>query len=324
MCQAQSEKLATFLAKQCVIVPGDTFTMGTVFRIPSTASVEPRLMPPPTVKTAGVFEGFANEKPAHKVRIDTFFMGKYEVTVGEFTSFVSDSRYVTTAEIKGYSYIQPRPETILAKSNNVNWHFDLRGKPLDSTATMYPIVHVSFVDIVHYCNWLSEKHGLHPVYIIEGELIRADWQANGFRLPTEAEWEFAAREGGKIRRYGNGKNIADPNEINFDGDVRYPLQNAKAGIRRNKTLAVGSLPPNSLGLYDMSGNVEEWCWDWFSEDYYAQSPYENPKGPAIGDKKCVRGGHSECPANGVRCSDRGAYPPFESYGTLGFRVVKNK
>ena len=144
-----------------------------------------------------------------------------------------------------------------------------------------------------------------------------------YRLPTEAEWEYAAREGGKKVRFGNGKDIADPRQINFDGRVKNKESYSRAGVYREKTTKVGSFAPNSLGLYDMSGNVWEWCSDWYGENYYASSPRNNPQGPGPGSDSCrvYRGGGWLSSPWSVRAAFRNYYSPDFSYDSLGFRLV---
>ncbi|MDZ7400911.1 MAG: SUMF1/EgtB/PvdO family nonheme iron enzyme [candidate division KSB1 bacterium] len=141
-----------------------------------------------------------------------------------------------------------------------------------------------------------------------------------FRLPTEAEWEYAAREGGKRVRFGNGKNIADPREINFDPSEKYSY--SVAGVYRRQTTPVASFAPNALGLYDMSGNVWEWCADWYDENYYSKSPPNNPTGPATGADRVIRGGSWSSYARYVRCADRDYYAPDHRYDYLGFRLCR--
>ena len=121
-----------------------------------------------------------------------------------------------------------------------------------------PVINVSWDDATAYCKWLKEQTG------------------KNYRLPTEAEWEYAARDRGKKIRFGNGKDIADPSEINFDCSADYKKSYSVVGTYRQKTVAVNSLSSSGLGLYHMSGNVLEWCQDWYDADFYKNSPNNNP------------------------------------------------
>ncbi len=139
-----------------------------------------------------------------------------------------------------------------------------------------PVIHVSWEDAAAYAKWLAKKTG------------------EPYRLPTEAEWEFAARERGKPLRFGNGKMIADPAEMNFNAREEYRTDYSVAGEYRGKTTPVRQFSPNALGLYDMSGNVWEWCRDWYAPEYYkecaAKGVVDNPLGPSEGSYRVYRGG----------------------------------
>jgi formylglycine-generating enzyme required for sulfatase activity len=185
----------------------------------------------------GSMDGYSDEQPVHSVNITkSFHMGKYAVTFEEYDLFCED--------------------TGILKLDDRGWG---RGTQ--------PIIHVDFYDVTAYCNWLSEQEGLLPCYSGKGKNIQCDFSATGFRLPTEAEWEYAARGGQKSLgfTFAGGNN---PNDIGwFD-------ENSNGQIH-----PVGQKHPNELGLFDMSGNLYEWCWDWYSEDYYASSPSNDPQGP---------------------------------------------
>jgi formylglycine-generating enzyme required for sulfatase activity len=184
-----------------------------------------------------------------------------------------------------------------------------------------PVINVSWYDAIEYCNWRSEEEGLDPVFDIKGKKITPNWKAKGYRLPTEAEWEYAAREGGKKVRFGNGKNIANPQEINFNGSQAHKKPYSEVGAYREKTVPVGSLKcSNDLGLHDMSGNVWEWCWDWYGDNH--NGPSTNPQGPDIGSVRVIRGGSwVDYPAN-VRVAYRGVSTPVNRYYILGFRLAR--
>ncbi len=144
-----------------------------------------------------------------------------------------------------------------------------------------------------------------------------------YRLPTEAEWEYAAREGGKRVRFGTGKNTIGPDEANFDARSIWKESYSRSGKEGEQTVPVDSFAPNSLGLYNMSGNVWEWCQDWYGEYYYSSSPRQNPRGPASGDSRVVRGGGWLNYPRYVRAAVRGGVSPGRAYSSLGFRLVSS-
>jgi len=145
------------------------------------------------------------------------------------------------------------------------------------------------------------------------------------RLPTEAEWEYAAREGGKAVLFGNGKIVADPSEINFNASNSHKQAYSVAGEDREKTVPVGSLQsPNALGLHDMSGNVWEWCSDWYGSDYYTYSPTSNPSGPTYGPLRVMRGGSWSSSPQDCRVACRGLSAPGTRVALVGFRLARTK
>lgn len=172
--------------------------------------------------------------------------------------------------------------------------------------------------------WRSAKgYENHPVVYVTWYGANEFCRFYGYCLPTEAEWEYAARGGGKKVRFGNGKNIADPKEINFDGRSEYKKSYSVAGVCRKKTTDVGFFTPNQLGLYDMSGNVWEWCSDWYGSGYYKKSPDQNPQGPSSGNYRVLRGGSWVDKPRLVRCSVRGGNSPVFGGSFVGFRCAKS-
>ena len=144
-------------------------------------------------------------------------------------------------------------------------------------------------------------------------------QVKSYRLPTEAEWEYACRAG-TTTPFSFGATIT-PSQVNYDG--QYPFEeDAPPGKSRYKTLPVGSFPPNAWGLYDMHGNVAEWVRDWHEIEYYKDSPGVDPPGPAKGKFKVVRGGSWYDPAWNARSSDRNSREAGKRHKYLGFRLVK--
>jgi formylglycine-generating enzyme required for sulfatase activity len=146
-----------------------------------------------------------------------------------------------------------------------------------------------------------------------------------YRLPTEAEWEYAAREGGENLRFPTGKNIIGPDEANFNGSSKYKKPYSRPGIYRTKTISAKSFLPNSLGLYNMSGNVWEWVQDWYDKNYYQNSPRNNPKGPGSGEYRVLRGGSWGNLSNNLRAAKRHRDRPDSHRRMLyGFRLARDK
>ena len=146
----------------------------------------------------------------------------------------------------------------------------------------------------------------------------------GYRLPTEAEWEYAAKEGGKNNRFANGKDTARYTEINFNAKKKYMKAYSETGKFRRKPVHVKSFPPNALGFYEMSGNLAEWCQDKYSEEFYENSPKANPLcKESIDNRRIIRGGHLFSSPYYVRCTHREARIPETKNFEFGFRVVKD-
>ena len=174
-----------------------------------------------------------------------------------------------------------------------------------------PVEQVSYHDVLEFINNLSKKTGLN------------------YRLPTEAEWEYAARERGLNVRFGTGKNTVGSDEVNFNASQLYKRDYSKAGVFRGKTVPVKSFQPNALGLYDMSGNVFEWTSDWYLMPYYKNSPRNNPKGPPTGLEgppaglfKVIRGASYLSPPVEVRVADRNNRRPKYKHSVLGLRLAR--
>ncbi|HRK27095.1 MAG TPA: SUMF1/EgtB/PvdO family nonheme iron enzyme [Chitinophagales bacterium] len=250
---------------------------------------------PPSTPKPDVSRDLPNLPEVVFVRGGTFTMGDtfgeggsnekpHEVTVGDF--------YMGKYEVTFEEYDLFCEATGREKPSDQGWG---RGKR--------PVINVSWHDAVAYCEWASRTSG------------------KKYRLPTEAEWEYAAREGGKKVRFGNGKDIIDPAEANFDGSESYKKSYSRTGTYREKTVAVGSFKPNALGIYDMAGNVWEWCSDWYAADYYQNSPRNNPQGPASGSIRVLRGGSWTYCAVCCRVSYRDYITPTIRDDCYGFRVA---
>ncbi|MCL2214108.1 MAG: SUMF1/EgtB/PvdO family nonheme iron enzyme [Treponema sp.] len=230
--------------------------------------------------------GESDERPVRQVTVSSFYMSIYEVTQKEWF------------EIMGTTVRQQRD-------------MGYRAWSLHGEGDNYPMYYVNWYEAIEYCNKRSLKEGLTPVYGGSGNNITCSWNANGYRLPTEAEWEYAAKGGGR-----------DPLIYTYSGSNNASTVAWYTDNSGNSTHPAGTKTPNSLGLYDMSGNVGEWCWDWRGS--YPQGAQTDPRGASSGTNRVIRGGgfgHSE---DVIRSARRlGTYPEVWD-GRTGFRVVRSQ
>jgi formylglycine-generating enzyme required for sulfatase activity len=265
--------------------------------------------------------------PVHTVTLSAFFMDRYEVTKALWDEVLNWSWTVGT----GYSY----------------------NKVSTGEAANHPVQTEEWYDILKWCNARSQKEGRTPVYYTDAGLIQiyktgssepyVNWAANGYRLPTEAEWEKAARGGVSARRFPWGDidtiqharaNYYSSSSYTYDTSPTrgyHPSYSTEGeyGETFPHTSPVGSFAPNGYGLYDMAGNVDEWCWDWYDGAYYSSSPGSDPRGPDAPDwrnGRVKRGGN--CATSALEC--RSANRSFRSPGDndwqtyqIGFRAVRN-
>jgi len=254
-------------------IPAGTFTMGS----------------PTTEANRSDSEG-----PQHSVTLSSFKMSKYQVTQAQWVDVMGASEDRTTA-----SY---------GKGNN------------------YPVYYVNWYDAIVFCNKLSIKEGLDAVYSIFGKTNPSEWgtipissnltwngavmdkSKNGYRLPTEAEWEYACRAG-TTTAYNTGDTISDSTG----------WYSSNSG---SKTHEVGKKPANAWGLYDMHGNVYEWCWGWYDSSYYSSSPTNDPIGASSGTNRVVRGGSWYHSAENMRSAYRGSNLPSLRSSVIGFRLIR--
>jgi formylglycine-generating enzyme required for sulfatase activity len=218
------------------------------------------------------------EKPAHPVLITRpFYLGVTEVTQGQYRAITGEN----PSRFRGSD--------------------DL------------PVEHVLWVEAVRYCNALSAKEELPPFYRLERDAVSVpDWRGPGYRLPTEAEWEYACRAG-STTRYSFGDDVARL------GDFAWYFVNSG-----RKTHPVGQKAPNRAGLFDMHGNVCEWCWDAWGGKYYAASPLADPYGPPGTTARVIRGGCKEYGSENARSADRLWRPVSYRNSYLGFRVARSE
>jgi sulfatase modifying factor 1 len=230
------------------------------------------------------------EKPEHKVIVSSFWIGKYEVTVGEFRKFMNSHTYVTDAEKTGFSWTFDGKDLIYKKSG-VTWEYDVLGNKRVNEED-HPVIHVSQRDAMAYCAWLSTQTG------------------RKYRLLTEAEWEYAAKGGihHDTFLYSGGNNI---------DRVGWYVWNSNLA-----THPVGKKAPNSLGIYDMSGNAWEWCSDIFGP--YSLQEQTNPRGSDTGSYAVLRGGGWRFYAVNTRCAKRRAMPPDFNGSGPGFRLASSE
>ena len=193
----------------------------------------------------------------------------------------------------------------------------IKTNPSDHKGSDLPVENVTWYDAVRYCNALSAKDGLTPTYAIKGEDVTWNHTANGYRLPTEAEWEYAARAG-TTTPFSTGGNITTA-QANYYGT--YPYNNAPSGEYRGRTVSVGSFKPNPWGLYNVHGNVWEWCWDWYGG--YDGKSLGDPAGPTSGTYRIYRGGGWNDFGRNLRSAYRAAMPPTNGSYNLGFRLARN-
>ncbi|MEI7903294.1 MAG: formylglycine-generating enzyme family protein, partial [bacterium] len=257
-------------------------------------------------------EAIGGAVPQHTVALSAFYMDKTEVTKAKW-----DEVY-TWAMAKGYA-------------------FDNAGS---GKASDHPVHTVYWYDALKWCNARSVKDGFTPCYTnangtvyTSGDFVGGcNWSAGGYRLPTEAEWEKAARGGTAGRRFpwGDANTIqhvranynAAPASFSYDTS---PTTTHHPSYRTGDTpytSPAGSFAPNGYGLYDMAGNVFEWCWDWHNEEYYASSPGSAPTGSSSGTFRVLRGGSWNGDAARARCADRNSSNPKHGNYDVGFRCAR--
>ncbi len=301
---------------EMVLIPGGSFLMGDSFG-----------------------EGWPEERPVHSVTLDPFYMGKYEVTNGRYCDFLNwanaqglitvaegvvckarsrpTHHYCSTAMSNPYSQI-------LYKGGS----FSVRAKGERGMADD-PVTCVSWYGAAAYCNWRSEQWGKQPCYDNQ-TLLPIEPLPNGVHLPTETQWEYAARGGLSGKRFPWGDVITHSQATYYSAkDYDYDRSPTRTfaptwddGIRPF-TSPVGSFPANGYELHDMAGNVREWCNDWYLDSYYRSGPSKDPTGPSVGTARILRGGAWGESAFDARVARRNRDVPHLRYGNNGFRIAMN-
>ena len=301
----QTKQITNSIGMKLTLIPSGEFKMGSGESAEATAAF--------FKKTYGadflITEVFKDEHPQHRVRITrAFYLGTYHVTRGQFRQFVKDSGYTTDAEKgKKPGAFGWNPDT---KKCEFNEKYSWRNAGFEQSDE-HPVVNVSWNDSVEYCKWLSRKEG------------------KTYRLPTEAEWEYACRAG-TTTRYSSGD---DPETLAKAGNVADAAAKAKFPdwkwtIKANDgyvfTAPVGKFKPNAFGLYDMHGNAWQWCADSYGAEYYAKSPVDDPTGPASGSDRVLRGGSWDFGPDFTRSAVRNWYDPDDGLNVTGFRVARTQ
>jgi len=311
-----------------LLIPGGTFEMGDHFN-----------------------EGFSDERPVHTVTVDSFNMGRYEITYRQYCDYLNSAMargaitiisgvVYKSASGTSYPYCYTRGA---GGYSHIEYSGGVFSVLMKATLDMsnHPMTQVSWFGAVAYCNWRSGEDGYEPCYNLS--TWDCDFSKRGYRLPTEAQWEYAARGGLAGKRYPWGDSIDisqanyaltdDPYEPElghalllpwtapvgfYDGQLHQKADfNWPRGQMSYQTIS----GVNAYGLHDMVGNVREWCNDWHDEGYYAYSPTNNPVGPTAGTYRILRGSSWKDEAYFLRITYRSAEWPTSRYDSCGFRIV---
>jgi formylglycine-generating enzyme required for sulfatase activity len=293
-----------------VFIPGGTFQMGDAFT-----------------------EGDSDERPVHSVYVSGFYLQNTEVTNDQMVEVLNwaygqGKLVVSTATVKNAAGNQQELVDLDDSDCRILWNATLnRFEMKAAKGSGYPCVEVTWYGSAAWCNYRSEMEGYTPCYSFTD--WSCNWNASGYRLPTEAEWEKAARGGlsGKRFPWGDIINHSYANYYNSSYSYESPQNQGYhptyAVNGYPYTSPVGSFPANGYGLYDMAGNLWEWCWDWYSGGYYGTSPGTDPRGPTSGSYRVGRGGYWVNGAGYCRAADRSDDYPTDSDSYVGFRPARS-
>ncbi len=299
---AEPEVITNSIGMKLVAIPAGEFMMGAEEDRADTLNHFPYCDP----------KWLDGELPRHKVRITkSFYMGQHEVTLAQFLKFYHAANYKVEIERDGKaSYGLDKDGQLVESILFRPW--DPRGWKIEMD---HPVIFVSWNDCAAFCEWLSKQEG------------------KTYRLPTEAEWEYACRAGSNSRyHFGDDQeelirfgNVADADRLKSEFPDTTNAKILSNYVSRRDgyvwTAPVGKFRPNAFGLYDMHGNVWEWCSDWYDEHYYEKSSVDDPQGPPTGSKRVVRGGGFDQSPFFLRCARRNRAEPSNRYYYRGFRAV---
>jgi len=302
-----------FSLPDMVILNSNTFLIGRAYSLFETSSTLP-----------------IDEEPNCKIRLHDFMIGKYPVTLGEFRQFIEAGGYITDAEINDRGSLMFDTDTeVWVWQSNLRWNSNVHGD--EQTNNLHPVINISWYDAIEYCNWLSQNHNLRPAYIINKSrkdplnksktdikkwTVYRSKNSNGYRLPTEAEWEYACQLEKENFFFAGSDNI---------GDVGWYIGNSNG-----TTQPVGIKKPiiSKHGqIFDLCGNIYEWCENWYKAKWYNElcivEESVNPTGPDTGSERVRRGGSWRGESRGARVSARNSSAPNYSHYHVGFRLVRS-
>lgn len=221
------------------------------------------------------------KKIVYDITVASFEMAKFEVTVADWKAYTS--------------------------ANKMN----MPARPSWGWNDEYPMTNITWTDAIKYCNWLSKVNNLKPAYTKKGEKYVCDFSADGYRLPSEAEWEYAAKGGNKSQNF----TYSGGNDLEM---IAWYAQNS-----RKSPQEIGTKLANELGIHDMSGNVWEWCWNYYSPIHHLVEKRDNPTGPDRGEKRTVRGGSwDSSKLDYLKPSNQLSWNPTSTNEFFGLRIVR--
>lgn len=316
---------------------------------PACVYIDPEIPEDKVLIPGGGFEmgdhhgdGFSGELPLHPVLLDAFFMSKFEITNQQYCDYLNSDYpaqlrvedgivFASSDSNNSYPYCDTHSKNTYSQIDFSDSVFSVRTKD-GRDISDNPMVLVTWYGAVAYCNWRSKEEGKEICYDLA--TWECDFSKHGYRLPTEAEWEYAARGGdhNPYYRFPWGDTIshsqANYNSYWEDGSPYYYYDvSPTEGYHpywdyiKPYTAPVGSFQANGYGLYDMSGNVWEWCNDWYDPNYYYASPYDSPEGTANGTYRVLRGGSWKSWKINFRVAGRGNRDPSYRFEDYGIRIV---